>query len=236
MFRTNGNQPVGPDGLADALAEVVQRVLNSLVVVQVQRQGVGAGVIWNPSGLVVTNRHVVAHGHRGPHGSPRLLLADGRQVDASLVFQDPEVDLALLRIAADGLIAAPCGDSGALRVGEIVLAAGHPWGQRGVVTAGLFSGRMLAYSELGGHGVREGRDPRGGPEKRGGRKIPLIRTDVQLAPGNSGGPLVNARGEVIGINTLIVGGDQSVAIPAEEVRSFVDRALAHDRPPLAQVI
>jgi serine protease Do len=93
-------------------------------------------------------------------------------------------------------------------VGQYVLAIGHPWGQRGVVTAGLISGLSKAHT----------RGPRG--------EIEIIRSDARLAPGNSGGPLVNAWGAVIGINTLIVGGDQGIALPSHTADEFVNRALS----------
>jgi serine protease Do len=190
------------DSLADAFSAVVQRVWRSLVVVHNGRHGAGAGVVWKPGGFVVTNYHVIAHGR------PRLSLPGGLDVSARLVAQEPEIDLALLQAEIPGvngndLPAALVADSHGLRVGQIVLAIGHPWGQRGFVTAGILS-------RLGRAGVR---GPRG--------SIPVLHTDAELAPGNSGGPLVNAAGGVIGINTMIIGGDQGLAIPSQLVDSFV---------------
>jgi serine protease Do len=123
-------------------------------------------------------------------------LPGGDEVAARLVAQEPEIDLALLQAEIPGtngteLPAALIADSHGLRVGQIVLAIGHPWGQRGFVTAGILS-------RLGRASVR---GPRG--------SIPVLHTDAELAPGNSGGPLVNAAGGVIGINTMIIGGDQA---------------------------
>lgn len=203
---------------AGALAEMIRRVQDSLVVVHNGRRGVGAGVIWQVGGangsaagfpLIVTNYHVVAGGHT------RVSLADGRELPARLVAKDEEIDVALLQIdaagdsaagdAAAGTPAARTATAESLRVGQLVLAIGHPWGQRGLVTFGLLSG-------LGKAGTR---GPRGSVE--------IIRTDVHLAPGNSGGPLVNARGEVIGINTMVVGGDLGVAIPSHVIQAFIDR-------------
>jgi serine protease Do len=181
-----------------ALTEVLGRVQRSLVVVHNGRYGAGAGVIWRSEGLIVTNNHVVQRGRI------RITLHDGREFPAQIAYADPEIDLALLRIEAHDLPPATPVDSRGLRVGELVFAVGHPWGQRGFVTAGIVSSLGTAVT-------------------RGRRKsIPIVRSDVDLAPGNSGGPLINAVGGVVGINTMIVGGDQGVAIPSHLVDAFVD--------------
>jgi len=165
------------------------------------RRGVGAGIIWQRDGLVVTNYHVVAHAR----GNLRVSLPDNRELPARLVAQDEEVDLALLQVEAPQLPVALIADARNLRVGELVLAVGHPWGQKGVVTGGMVSGLSSART-------------RG---RRG--QVEIIRSDVRLAPGNSGGPLVNAAGAVVGINTMVVGGDQGVAIPSQVVSAFVEQ-------------
>lgn len=185
--------------LTAATAAMIETVSNSLVVVQCGRRGFGAGIIWDSSGLILTNQHVVERGQL------QVGLADGRQFPAQVVSRDSEIDLALLKIEAEDLPAAPIADSRSLRVGEFVLAVGHPWGQHGMVTAGLISGL----------GTAETRGRRGSVE--------IIRSDVRLAPGNSGGPLVNAAGQVIGLNTMIVGGDLGVAIPIHLVSEFARR-------------
>ena len=117
------------------------------------------------------------------------------------------MDLALLKVEELDLPVALLADSRNLRVGQIVYAVGHPWGQRGVVTSGIISG-------LGTTAARD-KQP----------SIPIIRSDVTLAPGNSGGPLINAVGGVVGINTMIVGGDLGVAIPSHVAENFVAQAL-----------
>jgi serine protease Do len=193
--------------VADALAEVVQRVQRSLVVVHNGRYGAGAGVVWRLGGYIVTNYHVVAR------GKLRVTLPDGRQTEARLVAQEPEWDLALLQVDQADLPGVLIADSRALQTGQIVMAIGHPWGQRGVVTAGI----------VGGQGKVETRGPRS--RQIAYTSVPVIRTDVRLAPGNSGGPLVNAVGAVLGINTMIVGGDLGVAIPSHIVDGFVERSL-----------
>jgi serine protease Do len=187
--------------LAEAASDVVQRMQRSLVVLHNGRHGIGAGVIWSRDGLILTNHHVATNGRL------RAALPDGQELPVQTLAQDPEIDLALLRVEADNLPAALVADSRDLQVGQYVLAVGHPWGQRGVVTAGLISGLSTAQT----------RGPRGSVE--------VIRSDVRLAPGNSGGPLVNAAGAVVGINTMIWGGDQGIAIPSHVASAFVEQAL-----------
>jgi len=187
------------DGVTGDMADIAEAVRRSLVIVQGRRFSAGAGIIWKKNGMILTNNHVV-NGH-----NPKVTLSDGRQFQAHLLARDEEVDLALLKIDADDLPAAPIADSHAARVGQLVFAIGHPWGQRNYTTAGVISALGRA-------------------ETRGQRRsVPIIRTDASLAPGNSGGPLINAAGEVLGINTMIVGGDQGVAIPSEIAEAFVDR-------------
>ena len=195
-----------PGALTDAAEDVLRRVQRSLVVLHNGRHGVGAGVVWGHSGssgaYILTNFHVVAHGRQ-----VRLALENGSEIPARLVATDEEIDLALLKVDAIDLPTAVVADSRNLRVGQLVLAVGHPWGQRGAVTAGLISGLSKAQT-------------RG---RRG--EVEIIRSDARLAPGNSGGPLVNASGAVVGINTMIVGGDQGIAIPSHVAHAFVEQAM-----------
>jgi serine protease Do len=187
--------------LAEELSGVASRVQHSLVVVHNGRRGAGAGVIWRSEGYIITNHHVIGSSR------PAVLLEDGRELPAQIVARDREVDLALLKIEASALQAVQIADSSRLQVGQVVLAAGHPWGQRNTVTAGIIS-------SLGSVQVRGN-----------GRLFPIIHSDVSLAPGSSGGPLVNTSGEVVGINTMIVGGDMSVAISSQVVEQFVSQAV-----------
>jgi len=189
------------DSLTDQIAEVVRRTQSSLVVVQNGRHGAGAGIIWKKDGLILTNHHV-APGERA-----QVTLAEGGEFTARLVARDAELDLALLRIDAADLPAASIADARFLKVGQLVIALGHPWGQRGFVTAGVISG----------HGTVATRGPR--------KQVPVLRTDVELGPGSSGGPLINATGGVVGINTMVIGGDLGLAIPSHTASAFVDQAL-----------
>lgn len=189
------------------MASVADQVRRSLVIVQGQRYGTGAGVIWRKNGIILTNNHVV-NSH-----APRVTLPDGSRHRGRILARDPQIDLAVLQIEAADLIPARVADSRRLRVGQWVLAVGHPWGQPGYVTGGVISALLRAQTQ---------------PD---GREIPVIRTDAVLAPGNSGGPLVDASGAVIGINTLIIGGDQSFAIPSHLAEVLVERVAPGEREP-----
>jgi serine protease Do len=184
--------------------ELVQQVMPSLVVVRGHRFGAGSGIVWDAAGLILTNNHVV-----GRH-TPVVILQDNREYKSRLLARDPDVDLALLSIDGTNLIPltpAPVSP----RVGEMVFAFGHPWGQRNTVTRGIVSALVTA-------------------QNRRGEKLPVVRSDVPLAPGNSGGPLVNAKGEVVGINAMIIGGDQSVSIAASVAIDFVRKAIRDGTP------
>ena len=181
--------------------ELVQQVLPSLVVVRGRRFGAGSGIVWEANGLILTNNHVV-----GRH-TPVVLLQDDREYESKLIARDPDVDLALLSIDATNLTPLKPA-SVSPRVGEMVFAFGHPWGQRNSVTRGIVSALVTA-------------------QNRHGDTLPIVRSDAPLAPGNSGGPLVNAYGEVIGINAMIVGGDQSVSIAASVAVDFVKKAIVN---------
>jgi serine protease Do len=187
--------------LDDQMAELTQRVYRSLVIVHNGHRGAGAGVIWREGGYIITNHHVVAR------GEIFVIPPGGQSLPARLVKREPEIDLALLQVDLPAIPPVLIADSRDLKVGQIVLAVGHPWGQRDVVTSGIITSLGTA-------------------EVRGSRmSVPIIRSDVTLAPGNSGGPLVNAVGGVIGINTMIVGGDLAVAIPSHLVDGVVNKNL-----------
>jgi serine protease Do len=201
MAELSGDSPAVLAG-----AQMIERAQRSVVQVRSGGRGIGAGVIWAPDGLVMTNHHVVAGGRR----KIAVALHDGRTFDAEVVKSSGSLDLALLRLSGDAtnLPAAPIGDSDALRVGELVYAIGHPWGSVGAVSAGI----------VGGVGELRGR----------GSSARYVRSDVTLAPGNSGGPLLNARGEVVAINAMVFG-RMALSIPGNAADAW---AAAERRPRL----
>ena len=184
--------------------EVAERLRRSTVQVSVERsRGSGSGVIWAADGVIITNAHV-ARADRA-----RVELWDGSEFDAAVSSRDARRDLAALRISERDLPAAVSGDSSALRPGELVLAVGNPLGFIGALTTGVV------------HAL--------GPIRGIGRQ-PWVQAAVRLAPGNSGGPLANARGEVVGVNTMIAGGGLALAVPSNAVADFLRRGA--NRPAL----
>ena len=188
-------------GISTDAATVSERLLASVVLISSGR-GAGSGVIWQPDSLIVTNSHVV----HSPN--VEVTLRDGTELAGTLVARDPSRDLAAIKVAASSLPAAMIGDSAHLHVGQFVLAVGNPLGLRGVVTAGIITavGQVVAGA--------------------GTRLDDLIQADVSLAPGNSGGPLADVEGRVLGINAMISAAGIALAIPAAAVQAF----LAPHRP------
>ena len=184
----------------DAMAAMVERVRPGLVQISNGRGGRGAGTIWHPDGLIVTNAHVI---HRS---TPQITLADGRTLPARVLATDSNVDLAALAVAAGGLPAIAHTASWLLRPGHWVLALGHPWGLTGAATAGM---------------VIDVSPPPEMPHWRG----ELIQVGVHLRPGYSGGPLVDGHGCLVGINTMMASPEVGLAIPFPRVIAFVRRAL-----------
>lgn len=194
--------PAGPETgvftgiVASAAAAAINERVRPSVVVVGQRGGNGAGVIWRADGTIVTNRHVVREDRVD------ILLPDGEQLTGIVADRHPDHDLAIVKIPAADLAAAEIGDSTSVRPGQLVFALGHPIGFCGAVTAGIVVAAGQAATIEG---------PRTGD---------WLQTDVRLLPGNSGGPLVDARGRVIGINTM-VSGELSLAVPSQTVENFV---------------
>jgi serine protease Do len=188
---------------SNALDDLLARVKPALAVVRDGHRGAGAGIHLG-EGLVLTNNHVVRRDHA------QVLFGKNDIYEARTVARDPDVDLALLQIPVqNGLPAALLADK-MPRPGEMVFALGHPWGERDILTVGVLSALATARNRRG--------------------EFKVLRTDARLAPGNSGGPLLNAAGEVIGLNAMIVGGDQSVAIPVNIIRTFLQKAGVELRP------
>ena len=165
-------------------------------------------MIWREDGLIVTNDHVV------PREQAEVVLADGRTLAATVRERDSGHDLAVLRVEASGLPAAAIGDSQRLRPGQVVLAMGNPLGRRGAATVGVVSSAELRMRSGRGRG-------RARESTRSLDSSEFIRAYVQLAPGNSGGPLVDVEGRVLGINSRVSGPRLALAIPSHVVERFL---------------
>ena len=217
--------PIADDGLLDAYSRAVTRAVDlvapSVVSIEVSRRDAGrgrggegpaasgSGFVFAADGLILTNSHVV-------EGSAqvRVALPDGRDCPADIVGQDPDTDIAVLRITAADLVPVTFGDSRTLRPGQLVIAIGNPYGFHHTVTAGVVSalGRSL--------------------RSRSGRLIEqVIQTDAALNPGNSGGPLVASDGTVVAVNTAIIAGGQglSFAVPISTVVAVLPPLLRDGR-------
>jgi serine protease Do len=171
-------------------------------------QSLGSGFVWSSEGIIVTNNHVV-------EGASRITVnfSDGTQVPAKLIGVDPDSDVAVLRVDAKNLLAAPIGTSFDLLIGETVIAVGNPFGLSGTVTTGV-------VSALG----------RSVPSKEAGRTFTdFIQTDASINPGNSGGPLLNIEGRVVGINTMIYANAQGIgfAIPVDRAKKVIQDILRY---------
>jgi S1-C subfamily serine protease len=172
-------------------------------------EGAGSGVIIAPDGFVLTNNHVVEQAAEVEVG-----LTDGSAFPAQPVGADPLTDLAVVRIGANGLPTAELGDSAALRVGQLVIAIGNPLGFQNTVSTGVISALGRALRSQSGRLIEN-----------------VIQTDVPLNPGNSGGPLVDSRGRVIGINTAMIAMAQGIsfALPVNTAKWVVGELVTHSK-------
>jgi len=183
------------------LAAVAEKAQRGLVSISNGRRGAGAGTIWHPKGLILTNAHVVQL------RSPKVTLPDGRTSPARVLAHDKELDLAVLRVDAADLPTIELGESQRLQPGQWVLAVGHPWGVAGAATAGVVIGL-------------------GPPPEMDMPGRELIHVSLHLRPGHSGGPLVDTGGRLVGINTMMAGPDVGLAVPVHVVKAFLRQALA----------
>jgi len=178
---------------AIGFSEIGEQLRRATVLIRSQNRGNGSGIIWSSDGLLVTNAHVIQSSR------PTVAVWDGREFGATVTVKDPERDLASLRISASGLPAASVGDSSRIRPGELAIAVGNPLGFVGAMATGV----VHAVGPLRGIGSQS-----------------WVQAGIRLAPGNSGGPLADARGQVIGVNTMVAG-RLALAIPANTVRDFL---------------
>lgn len=222
------NDPFLLDAYSQTVTAVVERAGPSVASVRVDAAsgrgdplGTGSGFLFTPDGYLLTNSHVARAGvrtkSRFPAKGHRVALSDGREFEATFVGDDPDTDLAVLCIdsmSRGSLAPLTLGSSASLRRGEIAIAIGNPFGFEHTVTAGIVSAL--------------GRSMRSGT----GRLIPdVIQTDAALNPGNSGGPLLNSRGEVIGVNTAIIRGAQAIsfAVAIDIAAWVIPQLLQHGR-------
>jgi S1-C subfamily serine protease len=183
------------------IIDAVDKVKNAVVKIDVYKNvkgkfhaaGSGSGFIFSSDGLIFTNSHVV-------HGADRVMvsLLNENEIEATLVGEDPDTDLAILKIYTDGYSVAKLGDASQLQIGQFVVAIGNPFGYQHTVTAGVVSALGRTLRTQSGHLVDN-----------------VIQSDAALNPGNSGGPMINTDAEVIGVNTAMINGAQGLSFSVD---------------------
>ncbi len=206
------------DAYSSTIVRAVERVGPAVALVSVRKRargsrtdrgGAGSGFAFTPDGYLLTNSHVVHDA-----SAIRVAFANGREFDGDLIGEDSETDVAVVRVGADRLPVAELGRSSTLRVGQIAIAIGNPLGFQNTVTAGVISALGRSLRAASGRLMDD-----------------IIQTDVALNPGNSGGPLVDSRGDVVGLNTAMIAGAQAIcfATGVDTVRWVMGQLLAHGR-------
>ena len=200
--------------LYDDLGDVIATAQRNLVQITSGHGGAGAGTIWHEDGLIVTNAHVVAG-----RGDLSVTLQNGDTYPAKILAQDETLDLAALSIQAEDLPIIEPGDSQSLKPGQWVTALGHPWGVLNAATGGIVIGMG---QQLGDIQFNNGVD--------------WLAVNLKLRPGHSGGPLVDAQGRLVGVNTIMNGPDVGVAIPVHVVKSFLKDTLGTKQVEVVPVV
>lgn len=173
------------------LSELLAGVLPAVVAILDRGRGLGAGFVWKREDMILTNSHVARRKEL------EVSFSNGRSETATVLARNADIDLAVLKIPPADVAPLQGADFSRLKPGQLAIAVGHPFGQRNHLTFGVLS--AIGQARINGNN---------------GSGFPVIRTDLVLLPGNSGGPLLDARGRVLGVNTMVVGGDQGYAVPA----------------------
>jgi S1-C subfamily serine protease len=185
------------DEFSKVIINAVEQIKNAVVKIDVFREqggrkmpaGSGSGFVFSSDGLIFTNAHVIANA-----GTIRVKLLDGSEMDTTIIGKDPDSDIAILKIYGNGYTVARLGDPQQLQIGQFLIAIGNPLGYQHSVSTGILSGTGRTLRTASGQVIEN-----------------VLQTDAPLNPGNSGGPLINTDGEVVGINTAIVGGAQGLS-------------------------
>ena len=205
------------DAYSTTIISAVNKLKNAVVKIDVigkgKQQGKligsGSGFVFSSDGLILTNHHVVRL-----KGDIKVSLLDGSEFQAELVGQDPDSDVAIIKAYGSGYSVAKLGESDSLQIGQLVIAIGNPLGYQHSVSAGILSGKGRTMQTVNGHLMED-----------------ILQSDVQLNPGNSGGPLINSSGEVIGINTAIIYGANAIsfAIAIDSVKAIADQLIKYGK-------